>query len=70
MYIYIYIYIYIYTTYIYIYIYIYIYPRYKTNLSTMIYSGGRKGFPIWFASANFLENSHKEYHKKNAFILF
>ena len=24
----------------------------KTNLSTMIYSGGRKGYPIWFASAN------------------
>ena len=27
--------------------------RYKTDLNTMIYSGGRKGYLIWFASANF-----------------
>ena len=26
---------------------------YKTNFSTKIYSGGRKSYPIWIASANF-----------------
>ena len=29
---------------------------YKKNPSTMIYSGDRKGYPIWFAPANFRRN--------------
>ena len=40
--------------------------RSKTNLSTVIYSGGRKGYPIWFASANQSQGNHKW----NAFALF
>ena len=33
--------------------------RYKSNLSTMIYIGGCKGYPICCASANILEISHR-----------
>ena len=44
--------------------------KYKTNLSTMIYSGGRKGYPIWFASANFPEISRRVYHRWYEFTHF
>ena len=43
--------------------------RHKTNLSTMIDSGSRKGYPIWFASANFPEISRRGYHRWYAFTL-
>ena len=44
--------------------------RYETNLSTMINSGGRKGYPIWFASANFPEIILRGFHGWYAFTLF
>ena len=36
----------------------------------MIYSGSRKGYPIWFASANFPEISRRGYYRWYAFTLF
>ena len=44
--------------------------RYKTNLGAMIFSGGRKGYPIWFVSANFPETSPRGYNRWYAFTLF
>ena len=42
--------------------------RCKTNLSTMIYSGGRKGYSIWFASVEGVTIDGMHLHfSKNSF---